>query len=134
MNEAHYLETFSQATDAFMELIGVDADYLVKKDGSYFTVETHIRHLDEVTEGEIIAVETQVLAGEGKRMHLFHFLKGTDDRLVATGEHMLIHVSLKTRASSLPGLEVLEKLSYYLNLQVSCKYPEGAGKVIYNSL
>ena len=54
MNEARYLQALADATDAFLRLIGVDADYLAQG-GSYFTVETHIRHLDEARAGDPIA-------------------------------------------------------------------------------
>ncbi|MEM8700055.1 MAG: 3-hydroxyacyl-CoA dehydrogenase NAD-binding domain-containing protein, partial [Pseudomonadota bacterium] len=47
MNEARYLQCFADASDAFMRVIGADADYIASG-LSYFTVETHIRHLDEV--------------------------------------------------------------------------------------
>ncbi|MEO0992118.1 MAG: carnitine 3-dehydrogenase, partial [Pseudomonadota bacterium] len=47
MNETHYLEAGSKATDRLMVLVGADADY-VATGKSYFTVESHVRHLDEV--------------------------------------------------------------------------------------
>lgn len=50
MNEVRYLQAFCDASDRFMELIGCDADYIASG-GSYFTVETHIRHLQEVQAG-----------------------------------------------------------------------------------
>ena len=56
MNEARYLQAFADATDAFLRLIGVDAGYLAAG-GSYFTVETHIRHLGEARAGEPIATD-----------------------------------------------------------------------------
>ncbi|MEM9736886.1 MAG: carnitine 3-dehydrogenase, partial [Pseudomonadota bacterium] len=102
MNEARYLQCFADASDAFMRIIGADADYIAGG-SSYFTVETHIRHLDEVAALEPITVETQVLAGAGKKMHLFHTMKHGDGRVLATGEHLLSHVSLETRATSLPS-------------------------------
>jgi len=98
MNEARYLQCFGDATDAFMRMIGCDAEYIASG-GSYFTAETHIRHLDEVGVNQPVYTETQVLAGAGKKMHLFHFLYHGDGRLLATGEHMLIHVSLETRSA-----------------------------------
>ena len=33
-------------------------------------------------------------------MHVFHWLHHGDGRLLATGEHMLLHVSLKTRSAA----------------------------------
>ena len=61
MNETNYLEVCSQATDKFMEMMGMDVDYIKTKQESYFTVETHIRHLNEAKEGGLIIAKTQVL-------------------------------------------------------------------------
>ena len=74
MNEARYLQAFADATDAFMRLIGCDADYIAQG-GSYFTAETHIRHLGEANAGDPIVTDTQVIEGQGKRMRLFHELR-----------------------------------------------------------
>ena len=71
MTESRYLETFTKATDRLMEMVGCDAQYIANG-GSYFTAETHIRHLDEAKAGTPITVHTQVLAGAGKKMHLWH--------------------------------------------------------------
>ncbi|MFQ5437568.1 MAG: carnitine 3-dehydrogenase, partial [Paracoccaceae bacterium] len=88
MNEARYLEAFSLATDRFMLLIGCDAAY-IENGGSYFTAETHIRHLDEVRAAERVRIETVCLMAEGKKMHLFNTLRHQDGRVLATGEHLL---------------------------------------------
>jgi carnitine 3-dehydrogenase / betainyl-CoA thioesterase len=128
MNEARYLHAFCDATDRFMELIGCDADYIASG-GSYFTAETHIRHLQEVHAGTRIEVRTRVLAGTGKKMHLWHEMyKGTE--LLATGEHMLIHVSLETRRPSVPGPEVEMALTRIADAQAGLPLPEGAGRFV----
>ncbi len=129
MNESRYLQVSSEATDAFMRLIGVDSEY-VEQGGSYFTVETHIRHLDEVRAQEPIAVTTQVLKGEGKKLHLFNRISHADGRLLATVEHLLIHVSLETRSSSLPGEAVAAKLAEIAGLHKGLAVPEGAGRAV----
>ena len=59
MNESHYLTVLSNATDNFMAYIGVDEQY-IERGGSYFTVETHIRHLDEAKLNAPLAVTTQL--------------------------------------------------------------------------
>ena len=129
MNEARYLDCFSQATDCFMQMCGVDAAY-VAAGGSYFTVETHIRHLDEVTAGSKIYATTQLLLGEGKKMQLFHHLYDGDDRLLATGEHMLLHVDMNSRASSLPSPAVAAALAKFAAAHATLPLPEGAGRAI----
>lgn len=129
MNEARYLQCFGDASDAFLRMIGVDAAY-VATGGSYFTVETHIRHLGEARAGEPLRAVTQVIAGAGKRMHLFHRLEHADGRLLATAEHMLIHVSLATRAASDPAPPIAEALGRIAALHARLPRPTGLGRAI----
>jgi carnitine 3-dehydrogenase len=122
------LQAFGDATDRMMLLVGCDAAYIATG-GSYFTAETHIRHLDEVHAGAAIRVETQVLAGAGKKMHLFHrMFEG--DRELATGEHMLIHVSLETRRASEPAPELAAKLAKVAKAHAALPRPAGASKAV----
>lgn len=129
MNEARYLQCFGDATDAFMRLIGCDADY-ISSGKSYFTVETHIRHLDEVRVNERVYTTTQVLGGSGKKMHLFHRLHHDNGTLLATGEHMLIHVSLESRAACIPDAALLEALNGIATLHARLPLPEGVGRAV----
>jgi len=128
MNEARYLQAFGDATDRFMEMVGCDADYIASG-GSYFTAETHIRHLDEAHAGARIRVKTQVLLGQGKKMHLFHRMFD-GERLLATGEHMLIHVSLETRRASEPSTGIAAMLAKIAMAHASLPAPEGAGAAV----
>jgi len=129
MNESRYLQNFCDATDRFMELIGCDAEYIANG-GSYFTVETHIRHLSEVHAGARTYTTTQCLSGEGKKMHLFHRMHHTDGTLLATGEHMLVHVSLATRKASSPSNEISRRLEEISRMHANLLMPEGAGRAI----
>jgi carnitine 3-dehydrogenase len=127
MNEAHYTEASAQATDRFMELIGADADYIAAGQ-SYFTVENHVRFLDELHEGDALTVTTQVLQGTGKKMHLFHRLFGPAGKLAATVETLLLYMDLNARATSLPSPEVADKLTSYAAAHAGLPLPEGAGR------
>ena len=129
MTESRYLHAFGDATDRFMEIIGCDAAYIASG-GSYFTAETHIRHLDETHAGAEIYVDTQLLKGEGKKMHLFHRMHHADGRLLATGEHFLLHVSLKTRQSCPPAPHIEAKLREIAANHAALPIPEGAGRAI----
>jgi carnitine 3-dehydrogenase len=129
MNEARYLQAFADATDAFMRLIGCDAAYIAAG-GSFFTAETHIRHLGEARAGEPITTDTQLIEASGKRMRLFHWLHHADGRLLATGEQMLIHVSLATRAASEPGPAVAAKLAEIAALHARLPAPDGLGRAV----
>lgn len=127
MTEARYLHAFGEATDRMMLLIGCDADYIAAGH-SFFTAETHIRHLGEAHAGTVIRIDTQVLGAGGKKMHLFHRM-WADDRLLATGEHMLIHVSLETRRACEPDpalAALLERIAA-AHADLPC---DGAGKAV----
>ena len=129
MTESRYLQAFADANDRFMEMIGVDAAYLASG-GSFFTVETHIRHLAEVHAGAPMRVETLCLSGgEDKKMHLFHAMY-SGDRLLATGEHMLLHVSLHTRRAAPPAPQIAARLGEIAAAHADLPRPEGIGRAI----
>jgi carnitine 3-dehydrogenase len=128
MTESRYLEAFADATDRFMLMIGCDADYIASG-GSYFTAETHIRHVDEAHAGAVIEIRTQVIEGKGKKMHLFHTMR-EGARVVATGEHMLLHVSLESRRSEPPGAAVEAALIRVATAHAGLPAPEGLGRAI----
>jgi len=129
MNEARYGQAFSDATDAFMRIVGADSDY-VAGGLSFFTVEGHVRFLGEVRAFEPVTVDTQVLAGSGKKMHLFHTLRHGDGRVLATGEYMLLHVSLETRSSCAPAPRVAARLEEIAGRHAALPMPEGAGRAV----
>ena len=129
MNEARYGQVFSDATDALMRLIGADGDY-VAGGLSYFTAECHIRFLDEVAALEPVHVETQVLDGAGKKMHLFHSLHHGDGRLLATGEYLLIHVNLDTRSACEPAPAVGARLAEIAAAHAALPQPDGVGRAV----
>ena len=88
--ESSYLLMTSHAADALLGAIGIDADYL-RSGGSYYTVETHICHLDEAKAGDRLVVTTQALGADEKRIHIFvRIMRG--ETLLATTEQMLLHV------------------------------------------
>lgn len=128
MNEAKYLQAFGDATDRFMEMIGCDAEYIATG-GSYFTAETHIRHVDEAHAGALIEVRTQVLMGAGKKMHLWHEMY-EGERLLATGEHFLLHVSLKDRRPCDPSDVIVAALERVASAHAKLPMPDGAGRAV----
>jgi len=128
MTEARYLHAFADATDRFMAIIGCNAEY-IRSGGSYFTAETHIRHLDELHAGAVITIRTRVVLGEGKKMHLFHeMLEG--ERMLATGEHFLLHVSLETRKPTPPAEHIEAALVRFAQGHAGLPAPEGLGRAI----
>ena len=129
MNEAYYLEIASIATDRFMKLVGCTEEY-VAAGQSYFTVENHVCYLSELHQGDQLTVTTQLLDGEGKKMHLFHRLHGPDKSVAATVESLLLHMDLSARKTSLPGDAVAAELGRISAQHSSLPVPEGAGRYV----
>jgi carnitine 3-dehydrogenase len=127
MNEAHYLEAFAQASDAFMALIGADDAYIASGK-SFFTAETHLRHLNEAKAGDTITITTRVLLAQGKKMHLFHTMYGDGGIEIATCETLLIHVDLGTRRACAPANDIARRLDEFGTAHANLPKPDGAGR------
>jgi carnitine 3-dehydrogenase len=128
VTESRYLEAFADATDRLMLMIGCDEAY-ISDGGSYFTAETHIRHIDEARAGAVIEIRTQAIGGEGKKMHLFHEMR-EGDRLLATAEHFILHVDLKTRRSAPPGRHIEAAFGRLAAAHAKLPAPEGLGRSV----
>lgn len=130
MNEMHYLQVFSAATDKFMAFVGCDEAY-INAGGSYFTAETHIQHLDEVKLGEGFHVTTQLIQHDAKRMHLFHRMIHTvSGNVLATGEHMLLHVDLASSKVCAASEAIQTILAAIAEQHNNVERPATAGKAI----
>ncbi|HEX4585519.1 MAG TPA: thioesterase family protein, partial [Burkholderiaceae bacterium] len=130
MTESRYLQVFGDATDALLAYIGAGPSY-VARGHSYFTVETHIRHLEEASEGQGLRVTTQLLGSDPKRIHLFHTLiRASDGALLATGEQMLLHVDARAKRASAAQGEVLGAVERLTRAQAGLAIPKGAGRSI----
>ncbi|RRH76374.1 thioesterase family protein [Falsigemmobacter faecalis] len=101
MTESRYLAACSEVTDAVLRRAGFDLDY-VAGGYSYYTVETHLRHLRESKSGQEILGETRVLGVDARRLHLLTILS-VEGEAVATLEQMLLHVDMAAgRACAAP--------------------------------
>ena len=129
LTESRYLDVLAEATDAMLRLIGIDGAYIARGH-SYYTVETHIRHLSEASAGEHLYVETLLLGHDQKRLHLFHELRRQgDETLLATGEHMLLHVNRDAGRTAPAEPGVLETLAAIAEAQRELPWPQAAGRV-----
>jgi acyl-CoA thioester hydrolase len=95
LRDAYYLLIFSYATDALMDLIGLDSDGRGQSGHSLFTLEAHINYLHEVKLDTEVWVQTQIIGFDSKRLHLYHSLhRNGFDAAVSASEQMLLHVDL----------------------------------------
>jgi carnitine 3-dehydrogenase len=130
MTEARYLHVFAEATDALLRSIGLNADYLGRS-ASAFTVETHLRHLREVSGLEPIRVETQILGADEKRLHLFHTMShGTRHEALATAEQMLLHVDTTAGRASAWQEPVASRVAEAAAAHAALSVPAAVGRAI----
>ncbi len=91
MNEGYYVVAFSNATWAVQEHFGVSGtDYFQETGCALYTVETHVRYLDDVRAPATIEIESMVLGSDAKKLHLAHVMK-VDGAEKATFECLLLH-------------------------------------------
>jgi acyl-CoA thioester hydrolase len=93
LRDAYYGLIVSEATDALMDRVGVDAAYRSRTGCTLYTLEMHFHFLHEVKQADTVAVEVRILAVDRKRIHAAFELARTGHAAVAaTAELMLLHV------------------------------------------
>jgi acyl-CoA thioester hydrolase len=114
MSEAYYVLVFGFATDALLDVLGMDERYRADAGMSLYTLEAHVSYLAEVGEGAPLHVTTQLLGCDYKRVHLFHALhRGAGGTRLATEELLLCNVEVRaSRSAPLPAeiAEVVQRL------------------------
>jgi carnitine 3-dehydrogenase len=128
MTEHRYLQLFGDTSDALLRLIGVDFAY-VEAGHSYYTVETHIRHLGEAKLGQALYTTLQILSLDEKRIHFFTKIHdAASDDVVATAEQMMLHVDAKAGNSMPAPAEVMAKVVPIAEAHARLAVPDGAGR------
>jgi len=129
MTEWAYLKLFGDTTDVLLAQIGAGADY-VAAGHSFYTVESHLRHLGQARPGERVAVATQMLAADAKRLHIFHTMTGADGSVIATAEHMLVHVDAAAERSVAMLPAVAAAVAARVSADAGRARPDAAGRSI----
>lgn len=92
LSEAYYVLVFGFATDQVMEQIGLGPSERERTGASLYTVEAHVRYLQEVSRGASLEVTTVIAGSAAKKLHLAHEMRA-DGELVATEELLALHVA-----------------------------------------
>ncbi|MBS0580464.1 MAG: thioesterase family protein [Proteobacteria bacterium] len=93
LRDAYYGLIFSQATDALMDRIGLDAGYRASTGCTLYTVEMHLHYLQEVKAEDTAEVTLRILATDAKRIHLaLELVRAGKEGVAAGAEVMLLHV------------------------------------------
>jgi len=93
LRDAYYALIVSQASDALMDRVGLDATYRNRTGCTLYTVELHIHYLHEVKETDTVTVELRLTGADRKRIHAaFELARGGQPQVVATAEVMMLHI------------------------------------------
>jgi len=99
LSEPYYVLVFGHATDAVMDHIGLGPEHRARAGASLFTVEAHVRYLDQVPAGADLEVQSAVIGATGKLLWIWHELR-VDGTLRATEEVLGVHVDTAAGRSS----------------------------------
>jgi acyl-CoA thioester hydrolase len=131
MNLAYYIVLFDYATDALFDAIGIGRQYKDRTNNGTFAVEAHNLYESELRVGERVRISTQVLAVDGKRLHLSHEMFGVAaEQRAATQELLYLHVDLaKRRVVPFPD-EVRERVAAAAAAHAHLPRPDWIGRRI----
>lgn len=124
LSEAYYVLLFGHGTDEVMDALGLDAKYRRDSGCSLFTVEAHVRYLDQVGDDVAVEVRSFVIGTGPRKLRLWHELWAAG-ALRATEEVLALHVdTVAGRSVPLPE-DVLQRAD-----DVGIDPPEQAGRSI----
>ena len=93
LRDAYYAVIFSEAIDALMDRVGLDAGYRQRTGGTLYTVEMHLHYLHEVKQADTAVVTLRILGTDCKRIHAsLELLRAGNPDVAAGAEVMLLHV------------------------------------------
>ena len=125
MMDAYYFVAFTEATEAFLDHVGLGAAYQARTGSGIYTAEGHLCFLSSVTGGGALSYRTQLLGHDAKRLHVFHQMTSAG-RLAATCELMFLHVS-EGRVTPMPP-EAVRAVTALAASQAALPRPGQAGR------
>jgi len=130
MTEHRYLQVCGEASDKLYGTIGVDFERA--GEGAFYTLQTHLVHVNECHRGAQLTVMSEILGHDDKRLHLFHRIEDEAGRVLATGEHLSIHVAQGRSCPASPAM--LERIATIYAAGAVRPMPAGTGSVLLKPL
>jgi acyl-CoA thioester hydrolase len=128
MSEWCYLLAFGDNADAFFRYVGIDDEYRAGG-SSLYTVQTHLHHRREASEGDRLTMTLRVLDADEKRVHIFHeMFLGDSDVLLAAAEQMLVHVDMRAGKSAPMPPELAGRIDAVRRAHASLPLPAAVGR------
>lgn len=132
MSEGYYGVAFGHASDAFIDYVGLHADYRARTGGTVYTVESHIFFLRELKLGTPLHFRTQLLGYTPKKMHIFHEMLHAEEGFVAaTFEVMMLHIDRTIGRSAPMPPDVLDTFAKIWQLHEGLPRPGKTSRPIH---
>ncbi|HAP75834.1 MAG TPA: carnitine 3-dehydrogenase [Acidimicrobiaceae bacterium] len=130
MNDSRYFQLSSETVDAFLRHIGLDDAYLAGGH-SWFTVESHLNFVGQARQGDRLYATVQVLSSDDKRVRVFTAMhRAHDDALLATAEHMLLHVDTRLDKACPAAPEMQAAIAAIAHHHGALPTPGNAGRAV----
>ncbi|MFV9681861.1 thioesterase family protein [Pseudomonas sp. NY15367] len=131
LRDAFYLLIFSHATDALMDVLGLDEAGRARTGHTLYTLECHLNFLTEVKVGEAMEVHTQLLAHDTKRLHIHHGLyRPGEAASLAESEQMLMNIDSAAGRAAPFDARVADKVAQLASEHRGVPQPACVGRVI----
>ncbi len=102
LNEAYYLVPFTNANWSMQEYFEIGVPYFEQTGCALYTLETHVRYVNEVRKPAQLKVDTIIVGSDPKKIWCAHMLV-VNDQICATAEMVMLHYSTRDeRAAPMP--------------------------------
>lgn len=102
LNEAYYLVPFTNTTWVMQDNFGVGVEYFERTGCAIYTVETHMRYLNDVRKPALMEIESMILGSDPKKIWFAHQMV-VDSTVCATAEFMVLHYNTREgRTEAMP--------------------------------
>ena len=94
LNEAYYLVPFTNTTWLLQNQFNIGVEYFEQTGCALYTVETHLRYVNEVRKPAEINVESIILGSDAKKIWFAHLMV-VNEQICATAEFLILHYSTR---------------------------------------
>jgi acyl-CoA thioester hydrolase len=130
-NMAYYGVLFDRAADQIFAELGLGPDYVKTANNSFFTLETHCSYLREMKSTDPVAIESQIIDHDHKRVHYVQQMKHASEGWVACIlEVMVSHVDLTTHKTSNFPADVKVRIDTMATQHIALAVPREVGHKI----
>jgi len=131
MNDACYVVVFSKAIDELMVRLGLDEAFRAAHQVTIYTLQSMVHYLREVSEGEPLRVEVQLLESDNKKLRVFFtMLHGDSGHELAAMESLLLHMDMKNHRAAPFLSQTQDQVDAMLHAHCVFELPALAGRGI----